>query len=163
MSTRLSNAVQAAVFATLVAAVLTSLTLAGRSSGPNGIVPSAADATIATLIVSGPIWYFAFPMASDHLDRAKRVGAVIVFFAVCGMFILNLTGNILANEGFASATLSDILLVPSLAIVFAVLTCFFLGIILLPLGAYAAYYLRRYQVNGAGTQQRHTIPQRRAQ
>lgn len=145
VSYRQNNAVQAAIAATLVAYVFCNI-FHGSGSSTNGLVPSTMDATLATAIVTGPIWYFAFPYPTGNLDRAKIVGIVVVFCATCGMFMLNMIGNTKAGE-MASATALDLLLLPALSILLAILTCFFMGLLLLPLGAYAAYYLRRYQID----------------
>jgi len=144
MSTRQSNAVQATLVATIVAAIFTKIFLGGGTS--SSMVPSAFDATLATLIVTGPIWYLAFPDTTGQLERAKKTGAVVVFCAVIGMFTLHLLGNFELGS-VASATLVEVLALPFTILILATLTCFFFGIVLLPVAAYAAFYLRRYQIN----------------
>lgn len=144
MSQRVFDAVQAAVIATMIAGLVGVVFLGPRGSGAIGVVPTIPNIMLATATVSGLVWLLAFPRSDHRPHVAKWAGAIIVALAMWLALIIRFIESV-AVTADGSWSLSGLASVAASASFMALFAVLFFGIILLPIGAVAAHYLRRYQ------------------
>ena len=98
----------------------------------------------AALITSPAIWYLAFPDTHVSPRRGIWIGPLMVFAAMWGMFMaisLNISAAYLDSGGMPAILFKAVFM----SLLFTLFGSLYTGLLLFPLSALIAVYLRKWQ------------------